>query len=168
MTVLAPEQLARLLDRYGAALVLYARQWCRTPEDVVQEAFVRLAGQSPAPENPLAWLYRAVRNGAISAGRKARCRSLHEAAAAHRGEPWFETGDGDALDARQVTQALESLPPAERETIIARLWGGLSFEEIGLLLGASTATAHRWYQNGLARLRERFSASCPQANPARK
>lgn len=168
MTVLAPEQLARLLDRYGAALVLYARQWCRTPEDVVQEAFVRLAGQSPAPENPLAWLYRAVRNGAISAGRKARRRSWHEAAAAHRGEPWFETGDGDALDARQVRQALESLPPAERETIIARLWGGLSFEEVGLLLGASTATAHRWYQNGLARLRERFNASCPQANPARK
>ncbi len=167
MTVLAPEQLASLLDRYGAALVLYARQWCRNPEDVVQEAFVCLAGQSPPPENAVAWLYRVVRNRALSAGRKARRQDRHEAAAAHHGEPWFESHDGDALDARQLTEALEGLPAGERETIIARLWGGLSFEEIGLLLGASTSSVHRWYQTGLARLRERFGASCPQ-NPAKK
>jgi len=46
---MGPEQLAELVDRYGAALVLYARQWCATAEDVVQDALVKLAGQPQPP-----------------------------------------------------------------------------------------------------------------------
>ena len=65
--------LGRLVDRHAAALELYARQWCDTPEDVVQEAFLKLAGQRPLPDKPAAWLFRVVRNGALnaSAGRQA-------------------------------------------------------------------------------------------------
>ncbi len=47
-----PELLTRLLDEHGAALVLYAQQWCTAPEDVVQEAFVRLMCQRPVPRKP--------------------------------------------------------------------------------------------------------------------
>jgi hypothetical protein len=43
MSVINPELLARLFDRHAPALALYARQWCGTPEDVVQDAFVKLA-----------------------------------------------------------------------------------------------------------------------------
>ena len=85
MAGVSPETLTRLLDRHTAALVLYARQWCSTPEDVVQDVFVLLMGEAAAPENPLGWLYRAVRNKAINAGRSGRRRSHHEARAAHRG-----------------------------------------------------------------------------------
>jgi len=35
-----PTFLGRLIDRHAAALVLYARQWCAAPEDVVQDAFL--------------------------------------------------------------------------------------------------------------------------------
>src|SRR5437763_352252 len=66
---MGPERLGFLLDRHAAALELYARQWCALPEDVVQEAFLKLARQVTPPAQPLAWLYRVVRNGAISAGR---------------------------------------------------------------------------------------------------
>ena len=34
--------MAELVDRYAAALVLYARQWCDCPEDVVQNALLKL------------------------------------------------------------------------------------------------------------------------------
>ena len=34
--MMGPELLGRLFDDHAAALVLYARQWCATPEDVVQ------------------------------------------------------------------------------------------------------------------------------------
>ena len=44
-----PDHLGYLLDRYLPALVLYARQWCRAPEDVVQEAFIKLARQAEPP-----------------------------------------------------------------------------------------------------------------------
>ena len=39
---MGPEQLGELVDRHAAALVLYARQWCACPEDVVQTAFLKL------------------------------------------------------------------------------------------------------------------------------
>jgi RNA polymerase sigma-70 factor (ECF subfamily) len=81
---------------------------------------------------------------------------------AHRGEPWFYSSPEDRLDARTATQALEHLPIEQRETIIARLWGGLSFEEIARLTGSSKSTVHRCYQEGLAALRERLHVSCPQ------
>ncbi|HZT78720.1 MAG TPA: hypothetical protein VFA26_00740 [Gemmataceae bacterium] len=47
---MGPEQLGRLIDQHAAALVLYARQWCAAPEDVVQEALVKLVRQRKPPE----------------------------------------------------------------------------------------------------------------------
>jgi DNA-directed RNA polymerase specialized sigma24 family protein len=67
MRQIGPEVLGRLFDEHAAALALFARQWCDTAEDVVQDAFVALARQVPAPDRPVAWLYRVVRNGAIAA-----------------------------------------------------------------------------------------------------
>jgi len=160
MSPLDPDSLSRILDRHGPALVLYARQWCACPEDVVQEAFVRLAGQGLAPDDPVGWLYRVVRNGAINASRSAGRRARREAAAALRGEPWFHASPDDRLDAAAATEALADLPIDQRETIVARLWGGLAFEEIARLTGSSTSTVHRWYHRGLEALRERLGVSC--------
>jgi len=154
------EILERLLDEHGAALVLWAEQWCRTPEDVVQEAFLQLVRQTVIPENVTGWLYRVVRNGAISASRSAGTRRRHEVASACRGQLWFEPSDGQGLDAATAAEALGGLPIEQRESIVARLWGGLSFEQIGQLTGSSTSTAHRWYRAGLSALRERLGVSC--------
>jgi RNA polymerase sigma factor (sigma-70 family) len=151
-----PELLASLLDQYQGPLVLYARQWASAAEDVVQEAFWKLAGQSPWPDKPVAWLYRTVRNGAISAARADARRERHESAAAARAEPWFWSTDRDAVDATTAGEALARLPLEQRETIVARLWGGLSFEEIAELTGKSTSTAHRLYWAGLTVLREKL------------
>jgi RNA polymerase sigma-70 factor (ECF subfamily) len=160
MDILRREVVTRLWDEHSAALVLYAQQWCDTPEDVVQEAFLLLVRQGVAPDNPVGWMYRVVRNRAINAARTGGRRSSREAATAARGEPWFETTDGDRLDAAAATDALKHLPVEQREAIVARLWGGLSFEEISLLSGSSLSTVYRCYQRGLAALRERLGWSC--------
>ena len=165
MSSVSPETLTRLFNAHGGALVLYARQWCATPEDVVQEAFLLLARQSATPENAAGWLYRVVRNGAISALRSAGRRRRRETAVAHHGEPWFHPAEDSRLDAVAAAQALERLPLAEREVVVARIWGGLSFEEIAGLTGTATSTVHRRYQAGLAALRERLGLTCPQKNP---
>jgi RNA polymerase sigma-70 factor (ECF subfamily) len=158
--MMSPESLGQLVDAQAAALVLYARPWCAAPEDVVQEAFVKLAAQRPPPDNPVAWLYRVVRNGAISAGRAERRRLRHETAAA-RSCDWFQPATDSDLDAEVVTAALQRLPPEQRETVIAHLWGGLTFEQIGELAGVSSSTAHRRYLTALAVLRERLRVPCP-------
>ncbi len=99
-------RLGRLIDSQAAALTLYARQWCAAPEDAVQEAFVRLAGTTP--DDPVAWLFRVVRNGAISAGRSERRRKRREEQSANRG--WFVTSPSDRLDAATAAASLEHLP----------------------------------------------------------
>jgi RNA polymerase sigma-70 factor (ECF subfamily) len=153
--------LSRLLDSHGAALVLYAQQWCDTPEDVTQDAFISLMRQPQLPENAVGWLYRAVRNAAINARRSAHRRVERESSIARQTPNWFQASADDRLDAAAAARAMENLPLEHRETMIARLWGGLSFEEIAELTGSSTSTVHRWYQAGLNALRERLGATCP-------
>jgi RNA polymerase sigma-70 factor (ECF subfamily) len=159
---MGPEQLGQLMDEHAAALVLYARQGCAVPEDVVQEAFLKLFRQKIPPEKVVPWLYRVVRNGAISAARAARRRSGHEAIAAARTLGWFSVDDGVGLDAEAVTEGLQMLPLEQREVIIAHLWGGLTFAQISEQINTSASTAHRLYMSGLARLREQLEAPCPK------
>ncbi len=159
--VMGPEQLAHWVDAYAGALVLYARQWCASPEDVVQEVFVRLLAQRWQPDNVQGWLYRAVRNTAISAGRSERRRQQYETASAASRPAWFVPNEGAGLDAGAVAAALEELPAEEREPLVAHLWGGLTFEQIGELAGVSSSTAHRRYLQALERLRERLHVPCP-------
>ena len=158
--MMKPDVLGRLLDEHAAALVLYARQWCATPEDVVQEAFVKLAAQRPEPDNCLAWLYRVVRNGALDAAKMARRRQRRESAAA-RPVRWFVEPEVDGLDAAAAVAALERLPPEQREVIVARLWGGLNFEQIAEVAGCSASTAFRRFDAGIAALRRELGVPCP-------
>src|SRR5438094_10664272 len=126
---MSPRELAAVIDRHGPPLVLYARQWCEAPEDVVQDAFLKLFALRPPPREVVPWLYRVVRNGAIDAGKTARRRKERECAVA-RPERWFVEPSIDGLDAELAVNALRNLPLDQREVIVAHLCGGLSFEQI--------------------------------------
>jgi RNA polymerase sigma factor (sigma-70 family) len=163
MEILSPQAVTRLWDEHSAGLVLYARQWCDAPEDIVQEAFLLLARQTVAPDNLVGWIYRVVRNRAINAARSKSRRSRRELAASRR-EMWFDTAGEKRLDAAAASAALQALPLAEREAIVARLWGGLSFDEIARLTGSSISSVYRNYQRGIAAMRERLDRPCPTKN----
>jgi RNA polymerase sigma-70 factor (ECF subfamily) len=158
--MMTPHDFASLVDTQGPPLVLYARQWCAVPEDVVQEAFIKLARQGTPPRDPAAWLYRVVRNGAIDAGRSERKRQRREWAVA-RPQPWFVERDVDGLDAAAAVAALELLPAEQREIVVARLWGGLAFEQIAELAGCSASTAFRRFGAGIDALRRELGLPCP-------
>jgi RNA polymerase sigma-70 factor (ECF subfamily) len=154
-------QLADLIDAHAAALVLFARPWCSAPEDVVQDAFCKLAARSTLPDDPVAWLYRVVRNAAIDAGKAERRRQRREATVA-RPVQWFDEAAIDGLDAAAAVAALESLPDEQREVIVGRLWGGMTLEEIATVVGCSVSSAHRRFEAGITALRERLGVSCPK------
>ncbi|WP_406697405.1 RNA polymerase sigma factor [Singulisphaera sp. Ch08] len=164
-------QLGRLIDRLAGPLELYARQWCDTPEDVVQEAFVKLAAQRKPLLSLEAWLFRTVRNGAINAGIASQRRKRHEAEAAATVPAWFEPdplGRGaTAVDPELAQSALAALPLAQREVIVAHLWGALAFEQIAELAGISASSAHRLYHAGLTALRERLGIPCRTSSTTR-
>jgi RNA polymerase sigma factor (sigma-70 family) len=149
--------LTAIVDRHAPGLTLYARQWSTAPEDVVQEAFVKLALQKTTPEPIAPWLYRVVRNGALAAARSQQRRDRHESRAAMQQPAWFTAPLDSALDAATVAVALATLPAEQREAITLHLWAGLGFAEIADVMECSASSAHRWYQAGLERLRERLA-----------
>jgi RNA polymerase sigma factor (sigma-70 family) len=154
MSRISPELVAQLFDRHAAALELYAAQWVSAPADVVQEAFLQLVRQKRLPDRPVAWLYRVVRNGAFSAARREARRQHNEQAAIAQARLRFEIEGESPLDVGSAAKALQALPDEKREVVVARIWGGLTFEEIAEIAEISSSEAHRRYEAALAALRQ--------------
>jgi RNA polymerase sigma factor (sigma-70 family) len=144
--------IAELFDRHAAALTLYARQWTAAADDCVQEAFIELARQAESPISAVAWLYRVTRNRALNASRATLRRTTHEqASATSRSELNLrKTGPEQRLE---IAELLLALRAQEREIIVLRVWGGLSWQEIAELTGVSKSSAQRTYVQALEQLR---------------
>ena len=160
--LLSPDELEQLMRRHSPALRLFAAQWTNSADDAVQESFIRLMAQSSRPSNVVAWLYRVVRNRAISMSRSTRRRRNHESQVADKS--WFVGPPQQGVDAEELSEAMSGLEQTLREIVIARIWGGLGFAELAEVLGVSTATAHRRYQQALGELRERLEQPCLSKN----
>ena len=146
-------QLAKLIECQAASLGLWVRGRCASPDDVVQEAFCRLAVAEPPPENQVAWLYRVCRNLAEKQRLADARRKTREQA---RARPEVTGGGTDPIELAETLAAVENLEPELREVVVARLWGQLSLEEIGKLCGISTATAFRRYEEAVQELRSKL------------
>lgn len=163
-----PELLGRLLDEHGGALVLYASQWTETPDDCVQEALIELVKQPILPHSPVAWLFRVVRNRAISQARAAGRRKKHERHAAALLPAWSQPAEEPPFTEKELAAAIDMLLPEHREVLVARVWGGLGFEEIAELIGAATSSAHRRYEAALANLRQVLGAAVQRRSASRQ
>lgn len=161
--MLSSKQLAELWHEHAAALVLLARPYGDAAEDAVQEAFLRLAVQEPVPHSPAAWLYRVVRNEAVSQTRSQRRRRDRESRVAGEQPQWLEgpafTADLIA-DAEEVQRGLASLDDAARDIVVAHIWGSMTFRELGDAFGISRAKAHRLYQQGIQQLQLCLKKTC--------
>jgi len=155
------EVLGRLLDEHGPALALYAAQWSGAADDCVQEALVELARQRQSPDHVVAWLYRVVKHRALNEARGHRRRRERESRAmADRLTNSQHPSAFDRDDAFAATEALAQLEPVERELIVMRIWGGLTYDEIAEVLATSTATAYRQYVRSLEKLRNLLESPC--------
>jgi RNA polymerase sigma factor (sigma-70 family) len=154
-----PVQLQQLFNELSAALVLYARQWCTLPDDAVQEAFIDLAKSTSDPDCPRSWLFTTTRRKAQNIARSERRRQTHQNAAAQwmpvHEEPktWFPSTGSTPLVAEDVVRGLRSLESDQRELLVARIWGELSFEQLAELLACSVSSAHRRYYAALENLK---------------
>ena len=148
------EPLKRLYDRHASALRLYARTWCRSPDDALQEAMIELASQSEMPSEPVAWLYRAVRFRAINLHRSERRRHEREQVVADQKEPFFIRDPSTDIDIAELETALQRLTEPNREIVVARVWGGLSFQQIADLTHLSSSSVHRHYRDSLEELKQ--------------
>lgn len=150
------ETLKRLYERHAPALLLYARIWCRAPEDALQEAFIELARQQEFPPDPVAWLYQAVRFRAINWNRGEQRRTRREQEVAFAREAFFVAAPKQAVDAADLEQALAAIQQEQREIVVARVWGELTFEQIAKLNGLSSSTVYRRYREALEELKQKL------------
>ena len=154
-----PEEWADWLDRHGAALVLLARQRVASradAEDVVQEAFIRFWRARGRAIDPVAFLYTCVSRCALDWQRTRGRRSRREQLAARpEADPYF-AGATDQDERRAAVEALlRGLPEDQREVVVMKIWGGLSFPQIAEALRISANTAASRYRYALDKLRAR-------------
>jgi RNA polymerase sigma-70 factor (ECF subfamily) len=156
------ERLAQLVSERAAGLTLFARQWldAQSAEDAVQEALVALLCERRPPDNPVAWMYRTVRNAAIDAARGNVRRRQREQVAAQARNTWFESRTQALLDARVSEHALRQLPAEYREIVVMRIWGDLGFAEIAEVMQLSVSTVHGRYTSAIKQLRFALEKSC--------
>jgi RNA polymerase sigma-70 factor (ECF subfamily) len=150
---------SELLNRHGPALVLYARQWTGThadAEEAVQNGFVRAWKSIPTCDNPLPRLYLSVRSSAIDLVRSRERRKAREKAVATDSDSvsWFDSRLETAERNDAIEAALKALPLEQREVVVMKVWGDLTFPDIGQALGIPANTAASRYRYALAKLAE--------------
>jgi len=145
------------LEQHGPALVLFARQWVASradAEDVVQEAFIRFWRSRQRVAEPAAYLYACVKHCALDWERSRKRKSRREEATARpEAETLFAGGPLEQDERRAVIEsALRELPDNQREVLVMKIWGGLSFPQIAAGLQISADTAASRYRYALAKL----------------
>jgi RNA polymerase sigma-70 factor (ECF subfamily) len=163
------------LEAHYQTIVRYcvARLGTLQGEDVAQEVFVAawegLPTFAPRPElPPEAWLVGIARNKCLDAARtRRRRRELAQQFVAdithfaHAEPPTaveaaMTLERQEAQQRQRLTASLARLAPEERLCLVWRYIKGLSFEDLGDLLGVSPAAAQRRCNRAVHRLRERM------------
>ncbi|MFN5469278.1 MAG: RNA polymerase sigma factor [Pirellulaceae bacterium] len=142
--------LSECLTRWGGPLTAWLRGRCSQPEDLVQETFCRLYTLPVLPDRPGAWLFRVAGNLLREEYRSNTRRRARELRYAPQ-----ESVSAPSVDPRlqEVQEAVERLEPELKEVVIVRTWGDLTLSETAEVLGISTTTAHRRYQDALSQLK---------------
>jgi RNA polymerase sigma-70 factor, ECF subfamily len=150
---------------YGPKLLLCARQW--TPsladaEDVVQEAFVRFwRNQRHLGGDPMALLITSARRAAFDLARRDTRRAQREehSTEPERVAPLFEcTLEQDERRAA-IEDSLRRLPVDQREVLVLKIWGELTFQQIAAELDIPANTAASRYRYALVALRQQVTAA---------
>jgi RNA polymerase sigma-70 factor (sigma-E family) len=155
--------VADMFRSEGVSLVRLARLFVddrNAAEDLVQEAFIRLARSAGRIEDPArapAYLRSIVLNLARDHNRRGLVSLRHRS-------PMVDVGAGvdEALavreDQRQVLDALRELPARQRACLVLRYYDELGIDDIAATLGVSRNSVKTHLQRGLAALEARLSA----------
>jgi RNA polymerase sigma-70 factor (ECF subfamily) len=144
------------LRSHARRFLLYARQRTRSEadaEDVLQDALVeswRRGGGVHPPDAAL--VFATIRRRAIDLARRTERRTQRELAGVGD-DGWFAPGEADA-DEIELERAVKNLPEIYREVVTLKVWGELTFQQIGETIGIPLNTASSRYRYALEHLRE--------------
>ena len=122
-------------------------------EDAVQTAMLGLLRRGRLPADPRPYVFRSVRNAIVDGfRRKVPAKDpMLQARAATNGGP-------DPVRVRLVEQCLDRLGDDERETLVLKVFSGLTFKEIATVRGRPIGTVTARYRRGMQKIREMLEA----------
>jgi RNA polymerase sigma factor (sigma-70 family) len=160
-----PSRFATLFDRHFDAIYTYLRRRVGTQlaEDLAaqtfEEAFRLRSRYDLTREDARPWLYGIATNLGRNHRRQEHRRLLaysrlpRDSAEADVSDVAAARADSDAL-APRVAKALDSLNPAERDTLLLLAWGQLSYQEIADALDIPIGTVRSRLSRARAQVRE--------------
>lgn len=142
-----PEAFEEIVERYEKPLINFIVKYVddrAAAEDVFQETFVRVV-RSIGDYEPRAglatWIFTIARNLSLD---HLRSRKRRREAPIDGTNVIAMPAAAPAPDAREeaerVREAVQRLSPPKREAVVLRFFSGLSYEEIGRMVGAPTGT----------------------------
>lgn len=105
-------------------------------------------------------LFASIRRAATDLARRDTRRVRREQAWERDGESgWFEPAPGGGERSAEIERALRRLPADQREVLVLKIWGELTFDEIARQLEIPLNTAASRYRYALAALRQELTAA---------
>ncbi len=152
-----------LVGMHRDAVYRFAARWLADPEqalDVAQDVFVRAFDGLKSYRGDgkfRTWLFSITLNAARSVARRQKRRGeIHLEAAAElpdlRTPPDTKAARADAF--ARAARELATLPEKQRGAVTLRIYEGLSFKDIGEIIGCSEGAARVNYHHGIQKLRE--------------
>jgi RNA polymerase sigma-70 factor (ECF subfamily) len=135
----------------------------QSAEDCVQEVLLRLTAQlanGVLIVDPRAWAFRAAYRLAMDEHRLSRRLRL----IAGRLRPPPPVDPGADLDAAAVWAEVDRLTPRQRQVLYLRFRADLTFDQVGVTLGITSAAARSHATVGLQTLRVRLGAADERAS----
>lgn len=147
-------------DEYGATLVLFARQYVQSEMDaegIVQDAFIKLWKRGISPDYPIKQqLYLQTKCAALDFLRSEKRRKVREETYATENTSEYHLFEApvERQEAREeLERAMANLSEEQREVLVMKVWGELTFKEISNVLEISQGTAASRYRLAVENLR---------------
>lgn len=161
-----------LVERWAARVLAYVRSIVcdgQVAEDLTQEALLRAFNQIASlsqPDRFGAWLFRIARHAAID-WQKSKKRSevqlseLAESSIAATASTYAETDHHPGLPAeqkQQLREAIDQLPPAQREAVLIYYYDEVTYRQLAEMLGITSAAVNARLTKARTTLRKKLGA----------
>lgn len=142
------KRLQDLYERKRGPLLAYAVAITRhreSAEDAIHHAFAAVLSAQQPPADVEPYLFRAVRNAALDLARARRSQM----------QPWDAQPEPTAPQitlSSETNELLQRLSADERETIVLKVFGAMTFQQIADVRREPLNTVASWYRRGIEKM----------------